>query len=693
MTKKIPLDKKLETMLQEGDFAQLSEFADKSSWESMSSKERDLLGFLFVAQGATQLSQGDRKALDSFHMASLVASENAMVFYRQAVAYSMQGTNMQCMIASCKALQKATELNPSFFEAWYLWGTMLVRRGVCLHETVYLDEAHERFCEAQKHSTSVSESKLADLFGQWGLCWQMHGKFSGEACDLSSALEKYRQAAENGLNTVIFWNDYADATAELAGLIGSKELLFEAVKLYQHALQISPNNFNSWFHAGFCFQRLYDSTRDEQFFFSAHEAYTHASELDPAHTVLWLNWGVLFVEAAKDKRDPELFQMSFEKFAKADASEPNHPEVLSRWGEAQGLCGAYSDRVDLMREAESKIVRSLEIEPENADTWYLYGACLSELGRYFRDEHYYRQAVEKLQYGLTLNSQHPMLWHTLALTFFAIGELSSQPESIRKSLEFFARVVECTHGRVPAEFWNDWGVALMKLAELTNEQSSVESAIEKFERAIGNTNGDFENSGADPEWLYNCACAYDFLGDFTEDPREHEKAVKILTYLIQLDPTATHVRYNLALALSHLGESTDDYECFQKAMLQFQALLQEDNEDGLAWNDWGLTLVNFAELIHESTHPDKSQSLYEQAEAKFQHAIALGVTQAYYNMACLYALTHNYGAAMHYIERAETAGALPSIDDILHDAWLDGLRQTPHFKNFLAQITRKHNAE
>lgn len=690
MTKENNLEQQLELMLTEGNFGRLTEFIDKSRWETMSVKERDLLGFLFVAQGTNQLGQGSKEALNSFKLASQIASSNPQVFYRQGIAHALQGMNMQCLIAAGKAFQKATELKPDFFEAWYMWGTILLRRGVCLQETKYFEQADEKFIEAKQYANVVKESKVADLYGQWGLCWQMHGKLSGEACDFHRALEYYRHAADSGLNEVNFWNDYADTTVELAGLIGNRDLLFEAIKLYEQALQEAPHNFNSWFHAGFCFQRLFDSTRDDQFFFSANEAYTHASELDPTSGVLWLNWGVLFAEAAKDKRDPDLFQMSFEKFAKADICEPNHPNILSRWGEAQGLCGAYSDSVELMREAEAKIVRSLEIEPENADTWFIYGACLSEMGRYFSDEQYFHQAIEKLQYGLTLNPRHSMILHTLALAYFAIGELTSQPEMIKQSLVYYARIMEFNHGKAPPEFWNDWGVSLMKLAEITLDQSTVESAIEKFERAIGDSTNWFgENSQIELEWLYNYACAHDFLGDHTEDSRHHEKAVSVLAQLLLQDPSATHVRYNLALALSHLGELTDDYGCFQKAHEHFQTILNHDMEDGLAWNDWGLTLLNFAELVQESTHPEKNQELYEQAEEKFLRSIALGYTQAYYNLACLYSLRQNFSGAMHYIEKAEQSGALPSVDDMVQDAWLDPLRQTPDFKHFLAQLSRK----
>lgn len=686
----MPLEKQLEQMLNSGDYSLLSEFKDPAKWPGLSSRESDLLALLFIAQGAFYMSQGDKQALENFKLASQIAPNNVMVFYRLGIAYSIYGNNMQCIIGACKAFQRSVEIDPNLFEGWYMWGVALLQRGTSLHEASHLEEAHKKFAVAESLAHTVNKDKVADLYGQWGLNWQMHGKFSEEACDFHRALEKYRQAADKGLNNERFWNDYADATAELAGLIGSDDLFLEAIKLYQKALNVSPESFISWVHIGFCYQRLFDMSRDEQFFFSAHEAYTHASEIEDSSLSLWLNWGILFADVAKEKRDGELFQMSFEKFAKADACEPNHPNVLCRWGEALVLCGGYADRVDLLREAESKIIRSLEIEPGIADTWYVYGACLSELGRYFTDISYYHQAIEKLQYGLTLNPSHPMLWHTLSLSHFAIGELQNDPEMVRKAIEYCSRVTECTHGRVPAEFWNDWGVALMKLAELTNDQSCVESAIEKFEKAVGPNCSYLEQQIGCPDWYYNYACALDFLGDFTEEPREHEKAVHVLSYLLEQDPACCHVRYNLALALSHLADLTDDIDVYHKSIEHFQILLENDHEDAVAWNDWGLTLVNLAELIHEHTNPQKSQELFEQAENKFQHAIALGNTQAFYNLACLYSLMLNFTAAMHYIERAEMAGSLPTIDEMLHDSWLDGLRQTPHFRHFL---TKKNNPD
>ena len=248
-------------------------------------------------------------------------------------------------------------------------------------------------------------------------------------------------------------------------------------------------------------------------------------------------------------------------------------------------------------------------------------------------------------------------------------------------------------GQLYPQILNDWGYALLKLAELTSNKNYVETALDKFEQAITRQSKEYGNAAIDPEWFYNYGCALDFLGDFNEDVTYYEKAVYVLSKTIQLDPTYTDARYNLALALSHLGEATADIEALNRANDHFQILLSQDNEDEMGWNDWGLTLLTLAHLLDDKALPHQSQKLYEQAENKLHHAAALGNIHSFYNLTCLYSLTENYTAAIYSLERAELAGALPSLDDLMHDEWLEGLRQTEGFRHLISQIFSKHEKD
>lgn len=677
------------------NFSCLEQLQDITFWQQLSASDRHSLALAFVAQGETLLKLGDGKALDIFELALKIAPNEPGIIYKQALAYSTQIQNMRCLAAAGKALQQVVSLSPTFFDAWLTWAYVLVRQGIFHGESHFFKEAHEKFVQAisllRIDSNGVSV-KQEELYWQWGLCWFFLGRLDGEACDFYVALEKYREAAKLGLDNALFWNNYGDSLAELSILLNRKDLLLEAAEIYRKATKLAPHEFQGWLNLACSLERLFEHYLEVSYFEEANNTFMHAAELNSENVELWLNWALLFVESAKQSGEVEHLNISFEKFERANDCEPNNSTVLYRWGEAQTLYGAYNERLDLLKSAEKNIVRSLEIQSDNADGWYIYGNCLNELGRYFSDAKFYQQAIEKFLYGLSLNERHHLLWHGLALAHFALGEFNNDLQMLEKATRYCAKVME-TGGKVFPQFWNDWGIALMKLTELTREQSYIEAAITKFERAINANDYENEKVGTDLEWLYNYGCAHAFLGEFSQETTHYERAIQVLSDVLQLDSNYTEARYNLALSLAHLGVLTDDIDHFHQSLEHFNILLTNDNEDEAMWNDWGLTLLNLADLIQDEMNPELSQNLFLQAEDKFKHAIALGGIEAFYNFSCLYSLQGNYSAAMHYFARAEQAEALPHIDDVMHDEWLEGLRQTTDFRNFISLRMTKHEKE
>lgn len=678
----------LERMLAEKDFSRLGEFRDPLRWSSLSAAERELMATLFLAQGEEYLKQGSNKVFEEFAIASAVDSENPHIFYQQAVVFSKQEKNLRCLKAASQALSQAVSLNETFFDAWVTWGNILVCMGKLEGESCYYQEAEQKFNEALLHADTCSKTKLFDLHWHWGVCWHLLGQVSGEAHDFHCALEKYRIAGSLEVPAVAFWNDFGNALIELASLLRKKELFLEAIELFRKVINTTENHFQGWLSLSCAYLRVFELDREGINFQLANEGFTRAAELNENCVDLWIYWGRLYVLLGKIHDDVEALKVGSEKFARANNCEENHPLVLSFWSESQMLCGIYMERLDLLRSAEEKIVKSLELHPDASEAWRIYGACLIELGRYFSDESFYLKAIEKFRYGLTLNPKHPLLWYGLSLAHFAIGDMKNDTALLEESVRFCSKAMECG-GEIFSQFWNDWGVALLRLAEASYDQQILESAIEKFEQALGGKEISEMASDCDLEWLYNYACAYDFLGDFTEEAADHEKAIRILSHVIQQDSSYHNARYNLALALTHLGILTDDAESLHKASEQFGILLYEDLEDEAAWNDWGICLLNLARLMEEELTLSNHRAYYDQAEEKFSHAIALGYSEAFYNLACLYSLIGNLTAAMHYMERAEVAKILPPIDDILHDEWLEGLRETADFRNFITLLSNK----
>ncbi|HRD55960.1 MAG TPA: hypothetical protein PLC42_06145 [Parachlamydiaceae bacterium] len=713
MSKKNPIKKKLEKILALKDaecppekFEEgLHLLSSSDDFDSLDLNDKEALAMLFFAIGEKQLEEGNRKFLDNFSSAEKIAPHSYELFFKKGRSLSKYPTNAQCLVLAKKAYKKATFLNPKSFHAHYELGTVLVQQGLHMEESSFFQEALSQFEEAD---FLLCESEHKSIFyWQFGRAWFYLGKLSGEAMDFHKAIEKYRKSSKDNLTSALFWNDYGDAMIEMAFLLGKKEYFFEAVELYQTALVQDEECFQTYFNLGAAYQCVFEITLDPDYFKRADECFEKAAKIEflsktPSAT-LWFKWGQLLADFGKLTRDTSYLQQSFEKFNEADSLEPDHPGILSRFGEAEMLLGANTDDVFLLRQAEAKFIRSLQLCKEAPENWYFYGICLNELGRYFTDVGFYEEAIQKFQYGLSLTQTDPLLWYGLAMSYFTIGEMENNREMLEKACLHCGRVAELG-GQIFLQFWNDWAVILMRLSEMTLDESYLEAALEKFEQILKRENrkeDSFEENKKEPfdaqelseeidlEWLYNYGCALDMYGDFTDGETYYGQAVQVLSYVVKLDPDYTHARYNLALALSHLGEMISDVDCLQKASQHFEILVSGNPEDECAWNDWGLLLLHQGELVHESCRPDQSQQIYEQAEKNFFHALSLGCLPAYYNLACLYAMRQNFEAAMHHMEKAELHHCLPPLDTILHDEWLEPLRAYPSFKAFIADLSNK----
>jgi tetratricopeptide (TPR) repeat protein len=692
MKKNMSLQKKLQDILSQKSFEELEYYKKNKSWKSWAADDRNLLASLFVMQGEKQLEQGDKNGLESFDLATKVAPENPEIFYRIGLALLRdKDRNPSTQLeAALNAFKQCLAINNDYFDAWVTQGITYNYLGLQKEDSQYFQEAMGSFENAQARSSEECDSSLAELYWNWGVSAFWSGRLSGEAVDFHTAIDRFRLAASKGLQDKGFWLAYGDAVAELGLLLGRDENFYEAIELYRNAVRQAFDYFEGWLHLGCAFQHLFEQYKTDELFRQANECFRMASEIEQEQAILWMKWAQLLSTAGKIRHELELLQASLEKFEKAYALEPAVPLVLSLWGETLTLIGTQTENIETLREAEYKICRSLELNRDLPESWYIYGNCLSELGNYFSDEEYYRQAIQKYQIGLSLRQHEPLLWYGLASAYFSIGEITGEASWVETACKLFNRVIEFG-GQDFRRFWNDWGVALMTLAELRHDRSCLEAAIEKFEHLLGQNLEQTENEDeqeAHPDWYYNWGCAYDFLGDFTEEIGHYEKAIQLLTKTLQLDAEHAHAHYNLALAWAHLGDVAMDVEAFHKSIEQFQFVLSRNGEDEMAWNDFGLTLIHLAQLIQDPSKPEQSQKLYEVAESKLMQAVALGCTQAYYNLACLYSLTDNFEAAMQYLDKAAIAESLPPLEELMHDEWLDALRQTPSFRAFIEEQSK-----
>jgi len=674
---------KLQRILAERKYDFLDELKDPQLWEVVPQDERKQVAMDLTMHGDEVLDEGnDALATELFDIAKQIAPDDSVIIHRQALAYASNNLHQGSLEISCSLLDQAAGLSPEDSDIWHTWGTVLIGLATLRQDPNILYEADQKFLKADSLATTPD----TDLWWDWGFCWYEIGRQSGEAVDFHKALGKFKIADELGLDNEEFWNDYGNVLVELARLLGQYEILFEGIKRFEQAVACNPEYTEGWHNAGNCFQHLFEQTKDQSHFEKASECFEKASEIDEEDFLIWMQWGQLLATQGKFQHDPSLISEGIEKLEEAKYHAPDHPEVLSSLGEMFILLGVATENLDLLVEAERAIARSLELVSDDPNVWCLYGQCYSELGHYFDDEEYYLKALEKYHHGLSLDSKHPLLWYGLAMSYYAAGKLREDRGFIEKATRFYSRVLEFGDQHF-APFWHDWGQAFFKLAEMTLERSHVEAAIEKFRIAMNEMN----TYELEPSLLYHYGCALHMLGEIDDETVHYEKAVQAFAKTLQLSPRFTKARRHLAVTLAHLGELLSDVDCFNKAIEQFHVAIHQDPEDEIAWNECGLAMLELAQLFYEPARPERSQNLYAQAENKLCQAVALGWAPALYNLACLHSLTHNYPAAIHYMERADSNGVLPDLEDLMHDEWLEDLRSTKQFQTFLSHMSTKQS--
>lgn len=684
---------KLVEIQQEQAFERLEEFKDASQWSKMTSSEKELLAQLLVLQGKTLLEQGNSKVLESFECASKVSSYSSQILLQQGLAFAKCTDNIRCLKWAHEAFCQAIEKNPSLFQAWHSDALTLMHLGNLEEESSYFLEAQQKFEQAAKLFEQASpDFEVTAFFWKWGSCHCALGCYSGEPLDYHQAVEKFRQAEELGCVDAFFYNDYGNALASLADLVEKPAYFVEALKYFKRMTEIDSLEFEGWYNRGCCILRLTEISFNPELVEDGEVSFERASILNEEDSRVWYKWARLNSIHAKYKQDSSLLQQGLERFEIAYKLDPENGNLLCSWAEVELYLGAQQERLEMIQSARSRILKSIELQPNNPEGWYFYGSSLNELGRYFGDAKYYHQAIEQFQHGLSLSQNNPLLWYGLALSHYALGEITDEQLMYEKAVRFCAKVIENGGGGL-SQFWNDWGVAYMKLAEMTLQPHFLEQAIEKFEKALNQPTLEINADEVDLEWVYNYGCAFDLMGEFTEEACHFEKAVNILSQVVQLEPEYNQARYNLALALANLAEALYDVEFYEKSIEQFQILLAQDPEDEIIQMDFGVTLVHKALLVHDDHHPERSQALFRQAEMHLLQSASLGNSQAYYQLAGLYSLTDRFQYAMHYIERAQFFGALPSIDDLMHDDWLEGLRHTPGFRQFINSLSSRSQEE
>ncbi|MBI3508276.1 MAG: tetratricopeptide repeat protein, partial [Chlamydiia bacterium] len=458
------------------------------------------------------------------------------------------------------------------------------------------------------------------------------------------------------------------------------------IEYLKKSVELLPAYFDGWSALAEAYSQLYINSLDEQYVQKASDAFSAAVKTAPSSSAelqaeCWLSWAQILAESGRANEDSKALRESIEKCARAFALDTKNPLITAQWVEALSYLGYITSRLDLLLEAENKALKAADEFPDDPDLWHAYGVCLMQLARYYSDTDYFEMAIEKLQYGLSIDRSSAEHWHTLGLCHKLYADVTQDADLLERANRFLTKAIDLKPA-CPALLF-DAARSMLHFSEVMGDIATLESSLYYFETLMQASKDALIHH---PEWLFEYGCASALLAEYTHESSPYYRAIEVFSHVLLVDPDFASIHYRIAMCYFELGQLEADAEFYKRAIHFFKLAARQEEEDEQVWLDWGICLIH---LAHHTLDTETMHQHYWDAEQKIAHAGTLGHHNAYYNLACLYSILGRTSEAMDFIRKALTARALPAIDEMVEDDWLDNLRSTPAFAQFLSALEAK----
>lgn len=658
---------------------------EEISFDALPKQEQKELARQRLCQGELALLQGNLHALSLFESAALLDGENPEVWFRQGLAFFEYGSEAgkeKSLLLSSKYFKMATELSPTHFHAFVAWGEVLLQLGRFHEEHHFFLEAKKKYERALELKHLASDEELSELFWDFGICLLELARYSGEALDLSAALDLFDKAEVHSKElSSEFFNDFGNAYLEMGLLINDSRYYLKAVEKLQQAVQKTSQYSDGWQALAESYSQLYVNTLDERYASKASETFEASVKVDPKNERLWLGWAQILGESGAIGKNLRSLRLSVEKIAKAYTLDRKNPETLAQWIESLSHLGYLSSRLDLLAEAENKAIKATDRFPDDPDLWRSYGIALYSLGRYYEDSEYYELSIEKLQWGLSCDRTHAELWHSLAQVHLEYGLFADNQELLLRSIRFFQKAIDLKPSCPQLIF--EKAKAELAYSETAHDLFSLEKAIEDLEHLLQQHSLSIPYH---PSWLFIYAKSLYFLSQFSQEPEHAASALDLFSQVLLLNPDYPGLYQQIGSSHMELGQLTDEAYHYKQAIHFFQLSLKTEEENEQIWLDFGLCLIHLANHTFDETQVNQ---LYLEAEGKLHRAGQLGNIDAYYQLACLNSILYRTQEALRWIHQSLHAHALPTLEEMAEDDWLDNLKETRAFQEFIASLEAK----
>ncbi|MGH2612997.1 MAG: TPR end-of-group domain-containing protein [Rhabdochlamydiaceae bacterium] len=636
-------------------------------------------------EGEKALLQGDGKGLDLLEKAAQLDPSSPRLFFRQGLALFEYGSHQNCVATLRKGVLKfnqATSLNPKFSEAWHAGANTQMLIASLTGKCEELIKAKNKIEQA----ILLSENKLAfEVYWDGALIYQKLADVSGEIDDLYTAIAYFEKSVGYGeIMPHEFWDNFGQAYATLSERLQDIRPVIKSITCYKQAITLSLSNFEGWIGLGRSLKKLYQISHENDYYLQACDCFAAASQLKPELSEIWLENIEFMIESSRRKKESAKLRAAIEKCEQAATLFTPSLYLQSYWAEALALLGDWTNQIELIQEAERKINHVLELsrerpEKDNPLLINQYGKCLYSFARYYRDLDLYYQTIEEFQTSISIDRTQLTCWTWMGMTYAKIYECIDDMGSLEKALYFYNKALQIKNN---PHFYYEIATLLIQLGEVNSNSESIDQAIHYLEYLLqAYTSIAFEH----PEWFYQYGLALNIQGDIKDDPSLHRKALEAFVNVLMFNPSHPKIHHRIGIVYRHLGELLGEIDYFYRSLHHFTLASRHQQEDEALLIDWGLTWIHLAQSATDSLMEENS---FREAEQKLMQAARLGSQLVYYQLACLYSEQGSLDLSIAYLHKSHAAKNLPPIEEIMDDDWLEEVRLSPRFQEFLALLNK-----
>jgi len=404
----------------------------------------------------------------------------------------------------------------------------------------------------------------------------------------------------------------------------SSDLLSESFSAFEHASLLDPQSFDIWHSWANTLLRIGIQTSSLDALFFAKEKFEKAFStfenlndeqkelLEPSF--LW-HKGLCVFMIAKHSGEACDTNEALLCYRKVEALGFMRKEFFNDYGNALVEFAVLLNRPDLIFEAIEKYKVSITVEPNEeihpqtiSVRYFNLACCYQYLFELYCHEDYFKKAHDAFKESARHNDKFNLTWFNWGQLLLAYARIWQNPAILEDSVEKLSKayIISPDHSLIVAKYAE--GLAL--LGAHLEDLEDIKMALELIESELTKTKDV-------PElWASQAICYYELARYFSEE-RYYRIANQKAENGLALNQNFGPLWYILALIKFSWAELCSDLVLYEESNSCFKkAVNSEMRRFSYFWNDWGVSLLQIAEITQE-------QKITQEALEKFEHALIL----------------------------------------------------------------------